>query len=91
MPSVRRVVPESCCDPNNNVVSEAHLLKIYNENNLESGCDFQKLCSETGLSSYGLRAMGCFKKVVVEINRHSNVIGGVAIGIVVLTVRRSIL
>jgi hypothetical protein len=45
----------------------------------------------TAESINGLRAGGCFSKVLDEINAHSGIIGGVAIGVVVVMVKPIVL
>jgi len=45
----------------------------------------------TAESINGLRAGGCFSKVLDEINAHSGIIGGVAIGVVVVMVKHIVL
>lgn len=52
----------------------------------ESCCDPSmnpKKCANTALSIDGIRPIGCFTFVVDEINKHSVIIGSVAIGVVV--------
>ena len=47
---------------------------------------FQANCQISASSIFGLRAGGCFTKVVDEINKHSGIVGGIAIGVVVVMV-----
>jgi len=60
----------------------------------ESCCDStgnQQFCAQHPFSNNGLYAKGCFQMVVEQIEAHESIVGGIAIGIVVVMVINAII
>ena len=88
-------VPESCCDPSKSQVFNMHINQEYyqiefitsqNTNQNFFTSYLQGNCEP--ISSRGIYLTGCFQKMIDQIDENSAIVGGVAIGIIVVMVRK---